>query len=74
MFCFHSLPARTTGEEIFGAINEIFGNYELQWKDVVGVCTDGAPSMRGCNVGLITRIKEVANEFCMFVYSLHDSS
>lgn len=62
MFCFHSLEAHTTGEDIFGAINEIFRNYELQWKDVVGVCTDSAPSMRGSKVGLITRIKTVANK------------
>ena len=31
---------------------------KLLWKSCVGICTDGAPSMIGCNKGLASFIKE----------------
>lgn len=62
IFCFCSLPDRTTGEKIFEAINGKFQEYELDWKSVIGLCTDCAGAMLGIHVGLTTRMSEVANE------------
>lgn len=62
IFCFCSLPDRTTGEKIFQAIDDIFRKYKLDWKSVIGLCTDGAGAMLGKNVGLAKRISEVAND------------
>lgn len=65
-----SLPDYTTGEALFTALDSTFSKYGLAWKNVVGVCTDGAPNMTGSKVGLITRIKRVANEKCVFTHCL----
>lgn len=62
IFCFCSLPERTTGEQIFETIDGKFQEYQLDWKSVTGVCTDGAGAMLGKNVGLAKRISDVANE------------
>lgn len=70
MFCFCAMPNRTTGEEIFRAIDGKFVEYDLSWKNVVGVCTDGAPAMQGCHRGLVTRIAQVANESCITTHCL----
>lgn len=39
LFCFCSLPERTTSDELFRAIDEKMRDYELDWKNVVGVCS-----------------------------------
>lgn len=70
MFCFCSMPNRTTGEQLFRAIDEKFVEYNLSWKNVVGVCTDGAPAMQGSRRGLVTRIAQVANESCRTTHCL----
>lgn len=70
MLCYSSLPNYTTGEEIFRAIDETFGKYELSWANVVGVCTDGASNMRGCRKGLIARIAKVANKNCRYTHCI----
>lgn len=62
IFCLCSLPDRTTGEKIFEALENKFQEYQLDWKSVVGLCTDGAAAMRGAYKGLTKRISDVANE------------
>lgn len=62
LFCFCSLPERTTGEDIFGAIDTKMNEYQLDWKQVVGLCTDGAAAMVGVYVGLATKVAAVANQ------------
>lgn len=62
IFCFSSLPDRTTGERIFDAIKTEFERNELDFKNVIGLCTDGASAMTGKNIGLAKRMSEVANE------------
>lgn len=62
LFCFCSLPERTTSDEIFRAIEEKMRGYELEWKNVVGVCTDGAAAMTGIKAGLAKQISRIANE------------
>lgn len=72
LFCYISLPERTTGEEIFSAINNKMLDYELDWKNVVGVCTDGAAAMVGVKSGLVKRMAEIAHtEFISFDCVLH---
>lgn len=61
IFCFCSLPERTTGEEIFTAIKNKMEEYELDWSNVIGLCTDGAAAMTGVRKGLAQRISEVAS-------------
>lgn len=61
IFCFCSLPERTTGEQIFAAIKNKMEEYELDWSNVIGMCTDGAAAMTGVRKGLAQRISEVAN-------------
>lgn len=62
IFCFYSLPERTTGEKIFEAIEQKMQEYQHDFKNVIGLCTDGAPAMLGKYVGLAKRISNVANE------------
>lgn len=62
IFCFYSLPERTTGEKIFEAIEQKMNEYQLDFKYVIGLCTDGAPAMLGKYVGLAKRMSDVANE------------
>lgn len=62
IFCFCSLPERTTGEEIFRAIDAQMNEYGLDWKNCVGVCTDGAAAMTGWKNGLVSKIALRANE------------
>lgn len=62
IFCYISLPDQTTGEKIFEAIGEQMQIYDLNWKQVVGLCTDGAAAMPAKYKGLATRVSAVANE------------
>lgn len=61
LFCYCSLPAQTTAEEIFGAIDNKIKEYKLDWTNVINLCTDGAPAMTGVKSGLARRIAAVAN-------------
>lgn len=62
LFCICSLGERTTGEQIFAAINTKMQEYGLDWKNVIGVCTDGAAAMTGSKSGLAKRLSEIAND------------
>lgn len=62
IFCMCSLPSKTTAEEIFKAIDGKFNEYQLDWRNVVALCTDGAAAMTGVKKGVATRISDVANE------------
>lgn len=62
ILCVCSLSENTTGEQIFFAVDNVMENKQLEWRNVVGLCTDGAPAMRGINKGLAKRIMDVAND------------
>lgn len=62
IFCVCSLPDNTTGEKIYEAIDKKIKEYQLDWKGVIQLCTDGAKSMTGVNKGLAKRIADVASE------------
>ena len=52
------LPTHTTSSEIF----KVFFIEErgIEWKNCVGVCTDGAACLTCRNSGLVTKIKDMA--------------
>lgn len=54
--CCLDLPGRTTSSEIFNNLNEYFQAHGLDWSKCVGVCTNGAFSMTGCQSGVVTEI------------------
>ncbi|XP_076062406.1 protein FAM200C-like [Oratosquilla oratoria] len=57
MFC-HPIESFTTAEAIFDVISDFFQENHLSWESLVGVCTDGAPTMRGLRSGFVTKVKE----------------
>ncbi|KAM4592385.1 SCAN domain-containing protein 3-like [Odontesthes bonariensis] len=59
LLCALNLPTKTTGEQIFKALDEYMSG-KLSWLECVGVCTDGAAAMTGRISGFITRVKERA--------------
>ncbi|GBM81527.1 Zinc finger BED domain-containing protein 5 [Araneus ventricosus] len=56
----YPLTKRSTGEDIFNAIQGYFCEKEMDWAKCCGVCTDGGKSMSGCYKGLRGRIKIIA--------------
>ncbi|XP_060790841.1 zinc finger BED domain-containing protein 5-like [Neoarius graeffei] len=59
LFCV-PLPARTTADEIFKALNEFYQNEGLEWSRCYGICTDGARAMTGRHSGLVKQVQTVA--------------
>ena len=54
-------PLSTTckGEDVFRVLKVFFRSHTLDWKQLVGICTDSAPSMMGDKSGfkgLVTNI------------------
>ena len=45
------LDTKTTAKNIFNKVNRFFEEHDIQWKYVIGVCTDGAPAILGCRSG-----------------------
>jgi len=54
------LPTHTTSSEIFKVLSGFIEGRGLEWKNCVGVCTDGAVYLTGRNSGLVTKIKDMA--------------
>ena len=55
------LPTHNTSSEIFRLVNSFIEERGLEWKNCVGVCTDGAACLTGRNSGLVTKIKDMAD-------------
>ena len=60
LFC-QSLATTTKGIDIFSKTNYFFQDKDnqLEWKNCVAVCSDGAPSMLGVHRGFASYVKEV---------------
>lgn len=56
------LKGTTTGEDIFIEVQKVFTSFGLPWSKLIGVCTDGAPSMVGLRKGFIGILNEKATE------------
>ena len=61
LFC-SELDTTTTSADIMKKIKTFFEAAGLQWKDVCGVCTNGAPVMLGSWSGFVKKVKELASE------------
>ncbi|XP_056126207.1 zinc finger BED domain-containing protein 5-like [Rhinichthys klamathensis goyatoka] len=59
LFCV-SLPARTTADELFKALNNFYQANCLDWGRCCGICTDGARAMTGRHSGLVKQVQAVA--------------
>lgn len=59
----HSMHGTTTGENIFKEVEKSLSKYNLKWKNLKCVTTDGGRNMCGKNTGFIGQIiKACANE------------
>lgn len=56
-FCCKELTEATTGQDIFNTLNKYLKETGLSWKQCVGICTDGAPSMVGSIKGFVSLAK-----------------
>ena len=64
MFFFQRLEQSTKGEDVMQKLTEFFESEDLDWGNLCGICTDGAPAMLGSQSGFITRvIQKAANAF-----------
>ena len=63
------LALHTRGTDVLEMVDEYFTLKSLDWKNVVGVCTDGTPSMLGCNSGFQTLVKQKNNDI-VFVHCM----
>jgi len=55
------LPTHTTSSEIFKDLKGFIEERGLEWKNCVRVCTDGAVCLTARNSGLVTQIKDMAD-------------
>lgn len=57
LFC-EPLETHTRGIDIFGKIKAFFDREGLEWKNLCGTCTDGAPAMLGRKSGFQAFVRE----------------
>ena len=60
LFC-SKLEATTRSADIMTKNRSFFYSAKLQWKNVCGVCTDGAPAMLGSHSDFKKKIRELAS-------------
>ncbi|KAM3850917.1 general transcription factor II-I repeat domain-containing protein 2A-like [Vipera latastei] len=53
-----SLHGTTTGKDIFEAVSKSIHDMKLPWDKLIGLTTDGAPSMCGEKSGLVGRMRD----------------
>ena len=70
-FCCKKLKDRTTGQDIFDTLSKYLEENELTWKECVGLCTDGVPSMIGSIKGFVSLEKKVNSEIITTHCFLH---
>ncbi|XP_076348017.1 protein FAM200C-like [Tachypleus tridentatus] len=68
-----SEPVATTtrGEDIFKILETFLLKHGLSWEALVGLCTNGAPSMIGCKSGFKAFVKNVALHVIFTHYMIH---
>lgn len=58
----NKLPTCTTADEFFCCLDCHFAQNGLDWKNCLGICTDGAASMTGKHSGVVRSILDRAPE------------
>ena len=56
----HEVSTTTKGKDIFGIVDSFFKKNGLDWKNLVGCTTDGAPAMLGCRSEFQSYVKAVS--------------
>jgi hypothetical protein len=46
-FCCKELPETSKGQDVFNVLSSYLETKGLSWRNCVGICTDGAPSVVG---------------------------
>ena len=59
LFC-KPLKLNTRAEEVLEAVNDFFNENGSDWGNLVGITTDGAPTMLGSRSGFQTLVKQRA--------------
>ncbi|XP_068234222.1 zinc finger BED domain-containing protein 5-like [Palaemon carinicauda] len=59
LFC-SALETTTKADDVMEKVSTFFQEEDLQWENVCGVCTDGAPAMLGSKSGFQSRVKKLA--------------
>ena len=61
LLCSLNLPDRPTSFEIFKALGTYFLEQQLNKKNCIGICTDGAANMTGHRAGVVAKVKNVSH-------------
>jgi hypothetical protein len=70
LFC-RPLETYTTADEIFSLVCDFWEHNNISWRNLFGVCTDGARAMTGCRSGVVKRILEKAPNASWTHCSIH---
>lgn len=54
-----SLTKTSKGTDIFEALSQFLKEHNISWNKIVGICTDGAPSMMGSRSGFLKLAKDM---------------
>jgi len=68
LFC-RPLEGHTRGKDIYRKVNEFFEKEGLNWKNCIGVCTDGAAAMTGQDLGFTAFVK-AGNDHITFTHCM----
>lgn len=52
-----SLSTTSKGIDVFNSLSEFLSEHKILWEKIVGICTDGAPSMMGSRSGFLKLAK-----------------
>ncbi|CAK1592459.1 unnamed protein product [Parnassius mnemosyne] len=52
------LTTTTKAIDIMTAVSDFFAKHEMSWQKLMGVCTDGAPTMLGSRSGFVQLVRE----------------
>lgn len=67
------LEGNTTGDIVFGKLEELFTKHGLSFEKVNFIVTDGAPAMVGKNKGVVSRIKSISPDTNALHCLIHQS-
>ena len=56
--CCKELSETSKGIDVFNVLSSYLETRDLSWKDCVGICADGAPSMVGSIKGFVSLVKQ----------------